>query len=86
MKVMYARKHKNPVPDTSVLEEFLKECKKRKIETCQFLKHTADYIDKRLALSLHNLLVKYKNSNCESFLTKIKELFTDENLKYAEIQ
>lgn len=84
-KDMCKRKHQDPVPDMSVITEFIDECKKRKIETCQFLKHTENYLESRSVLSLHNLICTYNDSDCKSFLEKVKDLFNDENLKYAEI-
>lgn len=85
-KDMSKRKYQDPVSNTSVLIEFMDECKKRKIETCQFLKHTEDFTDNKSVLSLHYLLYTFKEPNCESFLTKIKKNFNDENVRNAEMQ
>lgn len=82
LKILTAKdmcKHQNLVPDDSVLNEFVEECKKKKIETCQFLKHTENYSQNRSVLSLHSLLCTYNDSDCASFLSKIKDLFNDDN-------
>ncbi|XP_028170878.1 uncharacterized protein LOC114360375 [Ostrinia furnacalis] len=85
-KEMCKRKHQVPEPDTSVMEEFLIECKNRKIKSCQFIKHVGDYEDEKLILSLHYLVNTYKEQTCDSFLSKTKHLFNEENIKSAEIQ
>lgn len=74
------------IPNKSVIEMFVTECKKRKINSCQLLKHEADYIAKKTnMLSLHYLMCKFNEGlDCNLFLSKISNVFNDINIKNAE--
>lgn len=69
-----------------VLNEFLEEGKKRNLCTTQILKHQPDYkVPGLLQFSMHYLSIKYKKENdCGTFLNKIMEVFSDENIKLVE--
>lgn len=73
-------------PHKSVAEIFVTECKKRKISSCQLLKHEINYAEKKInMLSLHYLMCKFNERlDCNSFLNNISSVFNDINLRNAE--
>lgn len=82
-KEISKRKPKEMVPDSSLLNEFVVECKKRKINKCQFLQHEPDF-DSKSTLSLHHLIIKYHDENCDVFLNKISHLFNQKTISFLE--
>ncbi|XP_060808563.1 uncharacterized protein LOC132903725 [Amyelois transitella] len=55
-----------------VLAKFLEEGKKRKVNNCELLKHQLDYFPSTLSfVSMHQLVLKYKEECCELFLRKV---------------
>lgn len=81
---MAKRKPKQFAPDGGLMNEFVKECKARKINNCQFIKHEPDYRDSSTILSLHHLMMAYNEENCDRFLLKIFTEFSNTNIKNAE--
>lgn len=70
---------------TSVVEDFLAESKKRKITTCQYLKHENDFVCKKTnMLSLHYLMCSKKSNDCDEFLKQIAHVFNYINIRNAE--
>ncbi|XP_063623005.1 uncharacterized protein LOC134795102 [Cydia splendana] len=69
-----------------VLNDFLVEAKRRNLCTTQILKHQPDYeVPVILQFSMHYLSIKHKNeSDCETFLTKIRDVFSQENINLVE--
>ncbi|KAL4714235.1 hypothetical protein ACJJTC_009587 [Scirpophaga incertulas] len=84
-KDMSKRKVKEFVPKTELLNDFVMECKKKKMNTCQFIKHEPDYSQRGTILSLHHLIMKYNDEHYHSFFKKISMECSNTNLKNAEI-
>ncbi|KOB68049.1 Alkaline nuclease [Operophtera brumata] len=58
--------------NSGVFEKFLEEGKKRKLNDCELLKYQKDYVcDTLERLSMHKLVLKYKEKSCDTFLKKI---------------
>lgn len=58
--------------NSTVLEKFIKEGKKRKVNNCELLKYQQDYnCDKLLSVSMHQLVFMYKEECCDLFLSKV---------------
>lgn len=81
---MAKRKPKVFAPDSGLMNEFVKECKTRKINNCQFVKHEPDYCDTDTNLSLHYLMMTYNDENYDRFQSKILKEFSKTNIKHAE--
>lgn len=81
---MAKRKPKEFAPDSGLMNEFVKECKIRKIDNCQFIKHEPDYCDTDTNLSLHKMMMTYNDENCDRFLSKILKECSSTNIKHAE--
>ncbi|GBP26109.1 hypothetical protein EVAR_15122_1 [Eumeta japonica] len=79
------RKVRNIIPDNSVLKEFVQVCKKRKIKTCQFLRHEQDF-NHNAILSLHHLMMNNGHENCDDFLKNISIFFNKNNISAMEKQ
>lgn len=56
--------------NNGVLEKFLSESRKRKLTNCELIKYQFNY-DVSYSLSMHQLVLKYKEKTCEAFLEKL---------------
>lgn len=75
----------NTLVGLQVVEEFVSECKKRKITTCQYIKHEKYFtFRKSHMLSLHYLMCNINKNNCDAFLTEIAPYFNDISIRNAE--
>ncbi|CAG9759600.1 unnamed protein product [Ceutorhynchus assimilis] len=69
--------------NTSVFEEFLEEGKRRKLTNCEVLKYQANFVfDQIKSLSMHKLVLKYKERSCDTFLEKM--VLTDTDISSIE--
>ncbi|XP_063893363.1 uncharacterized protein LOC126054673 [Helicoverpa armigera] len=58
--------------DEDVFKKFLEEGRKRKLSNCELLKYQSDYVfDQKESLSMHKLVLKYKEASCDKFLEKV---------------
>lgn len=69
-----------------VLSEFLEESKKRKLQSCQILKHQPNFEDDVVKLlSVHYLSYRFNSENdCDKFINKIGPVFTEKNVSDVE--
>jgi hypothetical protein len=59
-------------PNSAVLEKFIDEGKKRKLDNCELLKYQQDYkCNELLSVSMHQLVLTYKEECCDLFLSKM---------------
>lgn len=69
--------------DEEVFKKFLEEGKKRKLNNCELLKYQCDYVfDQKESLSMHKLVLKYKEASCDKFLEKV--ILTDADIDSIE--
>ncbi|XP_022828364.1 uncharacterized protein LOC111357789 [Spodoptera litura] len=62
---MAKRKPKEFEEEPQLMIEFVEECKKRKINTCQILKHETEYPGGLgTVLSMHSLIINHCDENC----------------------
>ncbi|GBP18669.1 hypothetical protein EVAR_14439_1 [Eumeta japonica] len=76
LKYLTASEMSNAKPslpsNTEVFEKFLEEGKKRRLNNCEVIKYQNDYVfDQTESLSMHTLVLKYKERSCDRFLEKI---------------
>jgi hypothetical protein len=76
LKYMTAKEMSNGAPslpsNSTVLDKFLDIGRKRKLDNCELLKYQPGYIcSSTQSLSMHQLVLKYKEKSCETFLEKI---------------
>lgn len=74
------------LPSNSVvLQKFLEEGRKRNLQDCELLKYQLNYTyDDTKSVSMHNLVLKYKEPCCDLFLKKV--VLTDTVIKNIEEQ
>lgn len=82
LKYMTAKDLSNGRPslssDNGVLEKFLVEGKKRKLNNCELLKYQPGYNrDDTECVSMHQLVLKFKDKSCDTFLEKLILIITD---------
>lgn len=59
--------------NTEVFEKFLEEGKRRRLTKCELIKYQNDYVLDRLqSLSMDNLMLKYNEQSCDTFLERVK--------------
>lgn len=76
LKYMTAKDLSNGAPglpsNSGVFDKFLDSARKRELDNCELIKYHPDYVsDSSLSLSMHQLVLKYKEISCETFLQKI---------------
>ncbi|KAF5286925.1 hypothetical protein FQA39_LY00458 [Lamprigera yunnana] len=76
LKYMTAKELSNGPPsllsNSSVFDKFLDMGRKRKLDNCELLKYQSAYIyDTIQSLSMHELVLKYKEKCCKIFLEKL---------------
>ncbi|GBP94158.1 hypothetical protein EVAR_78209_1 [Eumeta japonica] len=77
MKYMTAKELSkgNPIlpANSLVLEKFLEEARKRKLEDCELIKYQPSYSQTvTQAVSMHQLVYEFKNKSVEDFLKKVQ--------------
>ncbi|XP_028176894.1 uncharacterized protein LOC114364791 [Ostrinia furnacalis] len=77
LKYLTAKELSNGNPalpgNSAVLNKFLDEARKRKIEDCEIFKYQPTYCPRETqAASMHQLIFKFKEKNVEDFLKKIQ--------------
>ncbi|GBP32703.1 hypothetical protein EVAR_16866_1 [Eumeta japonica] len=77
MKYMTAKELSkgNPIlpANSLVLEKFLEEARKRKLEDCELIKYQPSYSQTvTQAVSMHQLIYEFKNKSVEDFLKKVQ--------------
>ncbi|KAK5650116.1 hypothetical protein RI129_001145 [Pyrocoelia pectoralis] len=86
---MTAKELSNGAPsllsNSSVLDKFLDMGRKRKLDNCELLKYQSAYIcDTIQSLSMHQLVLKYKEKSCKIFLEKL--VLSNETITQIEVE
>lgn len=69
--------------NTEVFEEFLVEGKRRRLNKCELMKYQNGYVLDRLqSFSMDNLVLKYNERSCDTFLGKV--ILSDDNINNVE--
>ncbi|KAF5272420.1 hypothetical protein FQA39_LY07888 [Lamprigera yunnana] len=89
LKYMTAKELSNGAPsllsNSSVLDKFLDMGRKRKLDNCELLKYQSAYIcDTIQSLSMHQLVLKYKEKCCKIFLEKL--VLSTETITQIEVE
>ncbi|CAG9789634.1 unnamed protein product [Diatraea saccharalis] len=67
--------------NTAVRNTFLEEGRKRSLKECDFLRYSSSSSSSAM-LSMHNLVLKFKDEDCDTFLSKVEILY--ESIKKIE--
>ncbi|KAF5280212.1 hypothetical protein FQA39_LY05346 [Lamprigera yunnana] len=84
LKYMTAKELSNGAP-SSVLDKFLDMGRKRELDNCELLKYQSAYICNTIqSLSMHQLVLKYKEKCCKIFLEKL--VLSNETITQIEVE
>lgn len=71
--------------NSCVLDKFLDIGRKRNLDNCEILKYQSSYVCTSIqSLSMHQLVLKYKEKSCETLLEKI--VLSNDTIAKIEIE